>query len=434
MRQSTYTYRIIFTAAFACMAVGCSNDEGSGGESGNRPGGAECTDHDQCTSGTCVDGRCTEACPGGICIIPDVGTYEGGTRSIDSDEADDRRDAACAAWGGEAEPESAIVMFLVDVSSSMKQPDPSNTTQTKWQVTGPVLEEAIAGLPGSMAVGLLLYPNMQTVPSEVDRSPTECVNTEPLVPVELLGGADSEQRTAINAALAMTPPDNSGTPTHDAIKLALDALGDTSLSGSRYLVLLTDGQPTYAEHCVGDGLPEHAVETEPIIEEVADALGDSVSTFVIGAPGSEETVKTEEDARPWLSMAAEAGGTMRGNCSHDEPPYCHYDMVEEASFADGLTKALLDITEQVIPCDYGLPAPPAGSHLDKNEVDVILTSSTDESILLLRDDSPDCTEGWRWSEDSSRVLLCPDSCVALRQDIGATLDVLFQCTDTGVIK
>jgi hypothetical protein len=414
------------------VALACSSGDGKGDDdddSSGLPAGEACETNEVCESGRCtIEGICAE-CPGGICIDdPSVSGAQGGTEEVDDARAQALRDAACVGWSGEAEPESPILMFVVDVSTSMKQPDPSDTTQTKWEVTQPVLQQAIADLPDSIAVGLLLYPYLNTSPSDVARSSSECVNADAMVPIDVLGGAGSDQRSALSDRLDGSPLDESGTPTHDAITIALHELEHTSINGSRYLVLLTDGQPTYSLECIGDGQAAHAVNEQPIIDEIASALGDAVGTFVIGAPGSEATVEVNRDARDWLSMAAEAGGTAPAGCSHDgDPEYCHFDMVDAANYAEGLSQALLDIAEQVVPCDYGLPAPPTGRDLDPSNVNVIFTASSGSQKLLLKDDDPSCTEGWHWSEDESRVLLCPDSCRELRLDRLSRLDVLFGC-------
>lgn len=423
---------IVLSALCALGAMSaCSNDSGdSGGEATDRPGGEECERANQCASGYCTNGVCDyPGCPGGFCIGGEGGAngaYQGGTQDVDDARAQQLRDAACTGWTGEAEPQSPLLMFVVDVSTSMKQPDPSDPTRTKWEATQPVLLDAIDALPDTVGVGLLLFPYVKTTPSQIPRMSSDCINVDAIVPVDILGAANSDQRDALAAALDTIPLDDSGTPTHDALQVALDALNRTSLNGSRYVVLLTDGQPTYSLQCVGDGLPEHAVDEAPIIEEIANALGDAVGTFVIGAPGSEKTVKVDEDARPWLSEAAEAGGTSPEGCNHVDN-YCHFDMVDEADYAAGLSQALLDIAEQVVPCDYGLPVPPEGQELDPGNVNVILQHSDGSQKLILMDSDPSCTEGWHWSEDGSRVLLCPDSCRELRLDRTATLDVLFGC-------
>jgi len=423
-------------ASLCVMAVAfaCSNEDGAESDDDDSasnllPPGAACEADEECQSSRCgSDGVCAE-CPGGICIDdPSVSGSKGGTEDVDTARAQALRDAACVGWSGEAEPTSPILMFVVDVSTSMKQPDPSDTTNSKWAVTQPILQQTIRDLPDSIAVGLLLYPYLNTSPSDVARPSSECVNVDSLVPIDALGGAGSTQREALLSALDGEPLDESGTPTHDALEIALDEVEHTRLNGARYVVLLTDGQPTYSLECIGDGLAAHAVDEQPIIDAIQTALGDAVGTFVIGAPGSDRTVEVNRDARDWLSMAAEAGGTAPADCSHDgDPRYCHFDMVAQESYAEGLSQALLDITEQIVPCDYGLPTPPTGQDIDPANVNVIFTDSDDNQKLLLKDDDPNCTEGWRWSEDESRVLLCPDSCRELRLDRLARLDVLFGC-------
>src|SRR5690606_30076251 len=98
-------------------------------------------------------------------------------------------------------------------------------------------------------------------------------------------------------------PDGS-TPTHDAYKHALDnSMRVTNVPGSRYMLLITDGVPTYALQCVGSGFPNDPSPTEPIVDEIAAAAADGIKTFIVGSPGSEND-GNGGDARPWMSRGA----------------------------------------------------------------------------------------------------------------------------------
>jgi hypothetical protein len=442
-----FTTALVF-AAGSLVAAACG---GSGGNADGGAGGAgsekSCKDKSDCApSEECENKVCVAACPNGVCIDTGEGggsgtdTPDGGLGDVDDERVEQLRDASCAGWSGEAEPRPALLMFVVDVSTSMKQPDPSGSGKTKWEVTAPALENAISGLPSSTGVGLLFYPNRPTTPSVTARSPEECVNTSALVPLKVLGGDGSDQRKALTSSIKNTqPPNDSGTPTHDAYSLALHEISQSPLDGNRYVILLTDGQPTYAKECIGDGLPRSlsepdAIQPEPIIDEISTALGDAVETFVIGAPGSEKAVKSDEDMRFWLSEAAEAGGTAREDCSNEKVPYCHYDMVAEKDFATGLEDALIAITEQVVPCDFSLPEPPKGEQLDERSINVVLTTGAGVQKLVYRNERPSCDEGWKLSEDRSRIILCSATCRRIKLDPKATLEALFGCASEESIE
>lgn len=424
-------FGVLGALAVACSSESKTTSSGAGGTSSTL--GKTCDSKALCGKGEVCgnEGTCVEECPGGICIDTDAGTpppqrLDGGYGDISEDEAQTMKESACVGWNGEVEPSLPVLMFVVDVSTSMKQPDPSKTSRTKWEVTQPALQTAISKLPDGTGVGLLYFPNRPTTPSQVAVASSNCVSTEGSVAIATLSTA---QRKALKSSLDTTiPPDNAGTPTHDAYLMALDRIEHTPLKGAKYVVLLTDGQPTYSKDCVGDGLPEHAVDPKPIVKEIEHALGDAVSTFVIGVPGSEKTVKTELDARPWLSQAAEAGGTsIGGACSDAAPPYCHFDMVGKPDFADALSTALAAIADRVVPCDFKLPEPETGQQVDPTQVNVILSSGGTDR-LIYRNEDTSCEDGWHFSEDLSRVILCPSSCRLVKRDPKARLVAYFGCT------
>jgi hypothetical protein len=303
-------------------------------------------------------------------------------------------------------------------------------------VTTAALKEALAGLPGTTPVGMLIYPYQDGGESSSERDPSECVYFDPMVSVAPLRAAGSAQRTALDAYLdgvdGRLHANNYGTPTHDAYNHALAELAASTFDGSKFMLLITDGQPTYSENCVGDGMTIHPVDEQPIVDAIAAASAQGIKTFVIGSPGSEENVSTGADSRGWLSRAAEEGGTATAGCSHSGPNYCHFDMVEEPDFGAGLERALGQIAGQIVACDYTLPIPPAGETLELDTVNVVYTSGDGDLTLLLRDDAPDCEVGWHLTQDDTHVELCTDSCAAVKADEQARLELLFGCA-TGEI-
>jgi hypothetical protein len=249
-----------------------------------------------------------------------------------------------------------------------------------------------------------------------------------MINVNYLGMKGSQQRYTIQRALASTEPSTQqGTPTLDAYLVALQQLGITTLGGSRQILLITDGQPTFSEGCVGTGSTDMVVDETPIIQAISQARRAGIRTFVIGSPGSEQGAITGMDARPWLSRAAEAGGTARPGCSDSGPRYCHFDMVAEPNFGAGLTEALDDIGGSLVGCDVSIPPLPSNERFDPSQVNVVLTTRTGEESLLPRDDSPGCMNGWQYSQDRRHITLCTNTCNTLRADSGAKLEVLVGC-------
>ena len=129
------------------------------------------------------------------------------------------------------------------------------------------------------------------------------------------------------------------TPTHDAFLYAVDTIAASPLMGNKYVVLVTDGSPTFSLGCVGDG--RTSVDTAPLIQAAAEATTRGVKTFVIGSPGSEE-------ARSSLSAMATQGGTAPPGCSDTGPTYCHFDIDNGAGLVSSAQRGLQRFTGSVI--------------------------------------------------------------------------------------
>jgi len=402
------------------LALGCSSsEEGGGAGNGSRSTGGS-----------------------GPIFEPGAGTGSSGNLFTDGGELRDGvlenlRNSACAGDTRRTESLPSVIQFIVDTSGSMGR-DAPGSNDSKWQVTRDALGAAIDSLPSSTAIGIQYYPNQGTSPSEPNgdetdppRAVSECVNTSGAIPIDLLGPAGSAHRGAIASSLAAVDPEG-GTPTHDAYHLALDPIRATQFPGSRFLVLITDGQPTFLSGCRGTGNISDAVDPRPIVDEVTGAAGEGFKTFVIGSPGSEEVgIPIFDDARTWLSMAASTGGTARPGCSDSGPQFCHFDMSQEADFAQALQTTLQLIVGAVLSCSYPVPTPTNGQSIDPDKVNVIYTPAGGASQLVPRAPVSGCgpgTEGWRYTDDGGSIELCETTCNRIKGSENPQLDVLFGCS------
>jgi len=271
--------------------------------------------------------------------------------------------SACQQEMQEPEPYDVVLMLVVDVSGSMTQPIPG-TNLTKWDVTREALRAVVQGLPPDVAMGAVYFPNLDPPPMP-HQTPTEdlseCVNTGAMVEPAVL---DVGHRDRLEASLDSVVVAG-GTPTHSAYQVGLEALKKVRLPGNKYMLLITDGEPTYGVGCVGNGTtlksnikPEYITDTLDLVEATAKA-SPPIGTFVIGSPGS-ELLYSGADARPWLSEAAALGNTAPRGCSHEGPNFCHFDLTDSATnFSAGLNNALAQILGQVVACDYFPPVPRA---------------------------------------------------------------------------
>jgi len=361
-------------------------------------------------------------------------TYEGGVATLTQAQVDALKGSSCAGWAHEGENLPAILDFVVDVSGSMGLTAPTTGNQTKWDITSSALLDALDTLPATTAVGMIFFPNRSTQrntsgnPAPV----TQCVNTNAMIPIALLGAAGSTQRTALASGIQSANAAG-GTPTDDAYEYELsNNMNQCKLPGQKFMVLITDGQPTFSKGCIGTGQTANPVDYSPIVGAISDAWPtNGVKTFIIGSPGSEDQASTGADGRGWLSHAATVGQTpLTPTCSDTGPDYCHFDMSQVPDFATGFKDALAQIAGQVVSCSYSFPPPPAGQTLDASKINVVLTTGVPEYLLIQRSGSSTCTDGW-YLDSNSNVVLCSETCKKAKADPKATLDLLFGCATIG---
>lgn len=323
----------------------------------------------------------------------------------------------CAKGSAAANAIPAVVEMVIDISQSMTlgadggmRPAPG---MSKWDITSAALKDAVAKLPASIAVGVNFYPN--------NPQRNQCIRNQIDLPIALLGAANSPQRRAFNTAIDRKDP-NGGTPTHAAFNFGVETVQASMLTGRKFVLLITDGKPTYNLDCSGDGMT--GVENAPLIAAVDAAFKatNSVSTFVIGSPGS-------EDARADLSQMATKGGTAKSGCSDSGPSYCHLDMTSAPDFGAALTAGLSDIAGQIGTCEYAVPPAPAGEVIDPLLVNVLYTHSDGKMTTIPQDAEGMCKSGWQYDNNNqpTKITLCGSDCDAIKADQGAKIDVIFGC-------
>jgi hypothetical protein len=397
------------------MGVACGSDDGDGNPGdGSGNGGSANAAGSGNGSGNGGDGG------------------NGASGSLPDGGVDALRDASCAGWNAEPENLPAVIQLVVDVSGSMNREAPGGNGDTKWEVTREALRVAMEDLPATTSVGVLYYPNMATDAGTTERPVSECVNVDEIVPIAQLGSAGSAQRELIDQSLDQAEANSqAGTPTHDAYSFALEALRQSDAIGTRYMLLITDGQPTFSEGCLGTGMTSQPVPEQPIVAEIEAARQEGIRTFVIGSPGSEENVSTGADARPWLSEAARAGDTAADSCNDTGPTFCHFDMTQEDDFGAALRAGLAKISGSIVSCLYDLPVAPMGQTLVEGNVNVVHTPGGGDPALIPYESPSTCNDGWTYSDDRQQVILCEAACNRVQADAQSRLELLFGCETQG---
>lgn len=314
-----------------------------------------------------------------------------------------------------------VIQFVVDTSGSMSwvagtERLPDAGERSKWDITQEALASAIANMPDAAAVGISYYPNTAG-------GGPECNRAIAAAPIDRL---TPEHRALIERMNALQEPEG-GTPTHAAYEFGVQQLQASTLAGSRFLVLITDGIPTFTLECGGDG--QARVDGAPLVASVDERFqSEGIQTFVIGSPGSEA-------ARDELSSMAFVGGTGTPGCSTEPPGNCHFDMTGAPDFSAALGQALGDIAEATLGCDYAVPEPPTGrSRIDLDDVSVVLESAGSPISEFLRATSADCESGWQYSADQTSIVLCRSTCDELTrrvsEDPEISVRVKFGCALT----
>jgi len=328
----------------------------------------------------------------------------------------------------------ASVLFVVDRSGSMAcNPPPVQTVEacnetpiaanpmmpSRWQITVEALKEALGGLQDTNAAAGLTFFSVDNACG---------VNSTPNVGVHPV---EKPQLDAMSAALDGIGP-RGGTPIVGSTVLAYAHLHqEAKAPGNRYVVLLTDGEESCGFAGKEEDTADLAAARKHLLEvEVQKALEANIRTFVIGAPGS-------EGARGLLSQLAAAGGTARStDCVHGDPDSdvgdCHYDLTKSEDFAQVLRDALGDISGQALGCEF--PTPNALSR----SINVQYTASGDGApapTCLALDERP-CNagaDGFQFakrpdgSDDLSKVIICGAACDRIKNDPGASVDVILGC-------
>lgn len=371
---------------------------------------------------------------------------EGGVTVLTDEQADAILGSACNAWSVEAASVPAKLEFIVDVSESM-QAAASGGTESQWVITREALRQTIldadgTGLTANTAVGVLFYPGSSLDAVAVSaQDSTTCLNLKNSVPMAKLGAAGTPERAAIGQALDAAVTARSR-PTHDAYSYALNNVINSAkqqaVSGTPYVVLLTDGRPTLQYGCYNETgrLEYEAVPTQPIIDEIATAASQGIKTFVIGLEGSTEG--RGPDGYDWLSAAARVGGTaVTGDCSDTGPSYCHADMTKEVQLGPALRAALAQVTASVKNCAYALPAESSdgSQQVDVSLISPIVTFGDRTMELVGLDATGACeSEGYRL-HGTAELEFCPVTCARVQADPSARVQFVFGCgtTDIGEI-
>jgi len=300
--------------------------------------------------------------------------------------------AACATQSATAEARPVYLVFQYDKSGSMGDDGKWNACKaaTKAFFTSP----SSAGLKASLTF----------FPSNNNNFCSQAQYATPAVPVTALPS------TTFGNALDARDPDG-GTPTLAALGGAIDyaqqvAAGEGK-DGKVAIVLVTDGVPA---NCNDNQISN--------VKALAASVAATIPTYVIGVG----------NALGNLNEIAVGGGTKSAFIVSTGDP---------TKTQTELLKAINDIKQSALSCDYKIPPAPAGEEFDRSKVNVqYLPNGAAKAGTLAYNQSCAGGTGWRYDDatNPTRILLCDGSCDTVKTKPGK-VDILFGCaTQTGPVN
>ncbi len=122
-----------------------------------------------------------------------------------------------------------------------------------------------------------------------------------------------------------------------------------------------------------------------------------------------------EPGNEYLKLAQVTGGLIDSICEQD------WSVIFN-TIADGIVRRL--------ECEYGVPLPADGGTIDPARVNVKFTPGSGTTEDILQDNNADCdagADGWQWNADSTRILLCGDTCERVKADLDGSIALEVGC-------
>jgi len=296
-------------------------------------------------------------------------------------------DAGCGTVVLTARPAPGALLLVFDSSGSMQEAADGESGPSRWDLATQGMMDALAGLPGEMDVGLMLFPHT---------TGDECSVGPDAIRVGL--GSLETTRGLIVSALESTSPTGGNTPIGGALRAGWAALDDFDETGRKGLLLLTDGMET-CESSAAEGAAVHALAADQHAskEYLTYALGiDVENNFLSGLAANGATPRTDGclpectskvcndasecddglecsnqtiggieipgtcqctmDSDCPMGLTCESGGVpLRSSC--EGPPNCCHHNADGGSFATDFRDALDAIAAHFLTsCTFDIPS------------------------------------------------------------------------------
>jgi hypothetical protein len=293
-------------------------------------------------------------------------------------------------------PNSPDILIVLDRSGSMVGfGEARNAGKNRWLPSVSAVKKLTSELTETVAFGLMLFPDPGanggvTIPgigTFGGNGMGGCTPGKVDVPVDINTGSK------IASVLDLSAPNAVGaTPTSASLVAARMALaGDCAdcRPTPKYILLVTDGQPTCGMGGTADTTPEDIAATNAAID---DLTADGVKTYVIGY----------DTASDPAAAAAMDGFAMHGGTDK------HYPVEDEATLIAELTR----IAGALVPCEFEL------------SMDI-----PDPTYVRVEIDGVTYNYGSDWTNEGKKIVLDPmgQACPRLRDAKLHDLRITREC-------
>jgi hypothetical protein len=319
-------------------------------------------------------------------------------RSIEVDDLLGVEAAVCGSNTKMAQQVGLDLFFAIDNSYSMD-------FNLKWDEVSAALQSFIndpkfAGL----GVGIQYFPQrLQCTPSEY---------ATPAVPVGVLPGVANDLITSIQGRRM-----SGGTPLIPALTGIYQYAATINPAGSSrrtVVILATDGAPDNTCQPVDDaGTAIDPVTAAAALIQAAAQATPAVNTYVVGVGSNLTALDT---------LAKAGGGSMTAF------------QVDTSQDIESEFRAALDaIRLQALVCNFQIPDPAPGLHIDFDKVNVNFSDPTTSTSFVYVGSQANCTKapdkGWYYDNPTTptQVVLCDGACNTVRNDAMGQINIVFGC-------
>jgi len=400
--QHKFRFQLVAAAAWTGLlasVIACGSeapDEKVGGgldTSKGGAGGSINTGKGGSVVGVGVGGSNGTAGKGGVSVGGSMGTS--GASSVSGSGGLDSG-SACAVTSAQGDKEEVALLFMIDISGSMRCPipermDPVCTSDpnmeydnTRWKVMRPALESFFSSAEsGGMWAGISFF-------SRKGGSCTASDYEKPDAEIALLPGASS----AISNAIEDQSP-GGATPTVASLTGALthaESWAGSHATQQVVVVYATDGYPLGCSNNDKD----NTIDLAAAVAKKSFDGANHIRTYVLGiGPNLSE-----------LDKIAASGGTDKALLVDPTK-----DLTTELGSKLGEIRSAV-----AVDCVYNVPNPPAGQNFD-GRVNVKYTGSDGKMTQIGFNDAANCTEGWQYTDlTKQQIELCGTTCDSVTSD------------------